>query len=121
MELNDKDTPQSQPGWEREEQVLLVVEYFKCKGDRYLIAKSDAFLSDFLRLRAVALGREIGEKYRNVYGVQAQRENLKHFDPENPNEVTGHESRWMRKIVNEYLKNPMEIIYEAYEILKKYR
>lgn len=81
MEQIKKETPQSQPKWEREEQVLLVVEYFANKDDQYLIAKSDIFLSNFLRFRALSLGREIGEKFRNVYGIQSQRENLSHCDP----------------------------------------
>ena len=121
MDSSKKDTPQSQPKWEREEQVLLVVEYFACKDDRYLIAKSDVFLSEFLRLRAIKLGREIGDKFRNVYGIQSQRENLRHCDSSNESELTGHESVWMQKIINEYLSDPQSMIYEAYEILKKYR
>ena len=121
MDTIKKDTPQSQPKWEREEQVLLVVEYFACKNDRYLMAKSDAFLSEFLRFRAVTLGREIGDRFRNVYGIQSQRENLRHCDPSIESELSGHESVWMQKIINEYLANPEEMIMEAYEILKKYR
>ena len=120
MEKGKKETPQAQPKWEREEQVLLVVEYFASKDDRLLIAKSDVFLSEFLRMRAQKLGRVVGEKYRNVCGIQSQRENLSHFDPDNKGEKTGHESIWMEKIVTEYLGKTTEILAEAYEILKKY-
>lgn len=38
MDAEVKDKPQTQPKWEREEQVLLVVEYFKNKDDRLLTA-----------------------------------------------------------------------------------
>ncbi len=121
MDSKKAESAQSQPRWEREEQVLLVVEYFACKEDRYLVAKSDVFLSEFLRFRAKTLGRNIGEKFRNVHGIQSQRENIRHCDPSNKSELTGHESVWMQKIVNEYLKDPKSLIFEAYEITKKYR
>lgn len=113
--------PQSQPRWEREEQVLLVVEYFSCNEDKLLIAKSCLFLSEFLRKRAELLGYEISEKYRNEYGIKKQMENLSHCNPQTGSNINGHESAWMYKIINEYLTDPQAIIYEAYEILKKYR
>lgn len=121
MDSVEKETPQSQPGWEREEQVLLVVEYFANKGDSCSIAKSNVFLSEFLRFRATFLGRSIGEKFRNIYGIQSQRENLSHCDASSESELSGHESVWMHRIMNEYKKNPQSLILEAYEILKKYR
>ena len=121
MDRKKMETAQSQPRWEREEQVLLVVEYFACKEDKNLASKSDVFLSEFLRFRAKALGRDIGDKFRNVYGIRSQRENIRHCDPSNKTELTGHESVWMQKIVNEYLKDPQGLILEAYEIVKKYR
>lgn len=115
-----KNTPQAQPKWSREEQVLLVVEYFANKDDKLQIARSDAFLSEFLRKRAEILGKEISEKFRNEWGIHSQRENLSHFTQCDESLVTGHESAWMRKIVEEYLNNPAEMIQEAYEVLKKY-
>lgn len=116
-----KDSPRSQTRWEREEQVLLVVEYFSYKNDPYLAVQSDVFLSEFLKHRASCLGLEFGEKFRNVHGIQSQRENMSHCDPESDHGLSGHESVWMYKIVNEYLLNPQEMVFETYEIIKKYR
>lgn len=120
MEKAEKDTPQAQPRWEREEQILLVVEYFLNKEDRLYEARSDVFLSEFLKMRAKKLGYEVGEKYRNVWGIQSQRENLRHFDPCFKGKKTGHESVWMEKIMTEYLLNPYQFMVEAYQIIKKY-
>ena len=119
-EINKKDLAQSQQRWDREEQVLLVVEFFNSKYDELSVAKSDVFLSSFLRKRAQMLGYEIGDKYRNEWGVHSQRENLSHFDPEGKCKITGHESVWMEKIVKEYLNDSEKIILEAYDVLKKY-
>lgn len=60
------------------------------------------------------------KKYRNIRGIQTQRENLSHFDPEYNGRLTGHESKWMESIMSEYLQNPDLIKREAYEMLKKY-
>lgn len=120
MAKEEKDTPQAQPRWEREEQILLVVEYFLNKEDRLYEARSDVFLSEFLKMRAKKLGYEVGEKYRNLWGIQSQRENLRHFDPDSKSKVTGHESIWMEKVVREYLNDPQGCMIEAYEIIKKY-
>ena len=116
-----KVKPQSQPRWEREEQVLLVVEYFSCKDDNHLMAKSCLFLSEFLRVRAKKLGKDISPNYRNLYGIEKQMQNLAHCNPQTESKANGHESAWMYKIVNEYLADPQKILYEAYEIIKKYR
>lgn len=113
-----KDKPQSQPRWDREEQVLLVVEYFSSKDDKYLMAKSCLFLSEFLRSRAKKQGHEISEKYRNQYGIEKQMQNLSHCVPQAGLKINGHESAWMYKIVNEYLTEPQVLVHEAYEILK---
>lgn len=111
---------QSQPRWEHEEQALLVVEYFLYKNSEIEIEKSNEFISKLLRLRGMKLGIGVGEKYRNIRGIQTQRENLSHFDPEYNGRLTGHESKWMESIMSEYLQNPDLIKREAYEMLKKY-
>lgn len=111
---------QSQPGWDHEEQALLVVEYFLYKNSKSGIEKSNEFISKLLRLRGEKLGICVGEKYRNIRGIQTQRENLSHFDPEYKGTLTGHESKWMEAIMVEYLQNPDLIKREAYEMLKKY-
>lgn len=111
---------QLQPGWDHEEQALLVVEYFLYKNSKSGIEKSNEFISKLLRLRGEKLGLCVGEKYRNIRGIQIQRENLSHFDPEYKGQLTGHESKWMEAIMTEYLQNPEMIKHEAYEMLKKY-
>ena len=115
-----KDTPQSQPCWDREEQVLLVVEYYTNKDDAERLKQSCIFLSNVLRKRAEILGIDIGEKYRNKNGVERQMENLRHCDPANDVGMNGHESKWMTDIINEYNDNPNKILAEAYRILRKY-
>ncbi len=117
---NKQDLSQNQPRWEREEQVLLVVEYFSSKGNQEALDKSCSLISNVLRRRAKALGLDITEKYRNVNGIQRQMENLKHFDIDNSKEINGHESSWMLKIMNEYIKDPLGLTTEAYEVMKKY-
>lgn len=117
---NKQDLPQNQPRWEREEQVLLVVEYFSSKGNQEALDKSCSLISNVLRQRGKALGLDITEKYRNVNGIQRQMENLKHFDTDNSKEINGHESSWMLKIMNEYIKDPLGLTTEAYEVMKKY-
>lgn len=114
------EKPQSQPGWDREEQVLLIVEYFLYKKSPQDIKKSDVFVSELLRKRGKRLGYHVGEKYRNIRGIQAQKENLSHFDPDYKGQITGHESKWMKEMMNEYLTNSDVIKQEAYEMIKKY-
>lgn len=111
---------QTQPEWDHEEQALLVVEYFLYKNSYAEIEKSNEFISRLLRIRGKRLGINIGEKYRNIRGIQAQRENLSHLDPEYKGKLTGHESKWMKAIMNEYLQNPDLIKLEVYEMLKQY-
>lgn len=114
------DKPQNQPGWEHEEMALLVVEYFYYKNSPSGIKKSNQFISDLLRKRGAKLGINVGEKYRNLHGIESQRINLSHFDPESNIPPTGHESKWMKDIMEEYLANPEVIRREAYEMIKKY-
>ena len=116
----NKEKAQSQPEWDREEQVLLANEYFLYKNNVSGIQESNEFISKFLRKRGEKLGVCVGEKYRNITGIQSQRENLSHFDPDHKGDLTGHESKWMKKIMMEYLKDPERIKREAYETLKKY-
>ncbi len=121
MEIQEKrERPQSQPEWEREEQVLLVVEYFLCGNKTDELNASNRFISELLRRRGKQLGKHVGEKYRNVRGIQAQRENLSHFDPLSDKIITGHESKWMREIIKEYVANPELIRMEAYKMIKRY-
>ncbi len=104
-----KEKAQSQPEWDREEQVLLANEYFLRKNNELEIKKSNEFISKFLRMRGDKLGVHVGETYRNIEGIQRQRENLRHFDPDYKGDLTGHESTWMKKIMMEYLENPDKI------------
>lgn len=116
-----EEKPQTQPRWAYEEQVLLVAEYFKYKNSSDAeIEKSNQFVSDVLRKRGEKLGLCIGDKFRNARGIQLQRENLSHFDPEYTGDITGHESKWMREIIEEYMKNPEEVKREAYNVVQKY-
>jgi hypothetical protein len=114
------DRPQAQPAWEHEEMALLVVEYFYYKDSKAETEKSNRFISEILRRRGKKLGIVVGEKYRNYKGIESQRNNLSHFDPEYTGELTGHESKWMKEIVQEYIDNPESIQREAYELIKKY-
>lgn len=114
------ETAQGQPEWDHEEMALLIVEYFYYKNSASGIKKSNQFVSAILRKRGKRLGIKVGEKYRNLRGIECQRENLSHFDPESNIAPTGHESRWMIDIMDEYLKNPEAIKREAYELIKKY-
>ena len=96
------------------------LQYFLYKNSYAEIEKSNEFISRLLRIRGKRLGINIGEKYRNIRGIQAQRENLSHLDPEYKGKLTGHESKWMKAIMNEYLQNPDLIKLEVYEMLKQY-
>ena len=117
---SNMDKAQSQPGWDHEEQALLVVEYFLYKNSKADTEKSNEFICKLLRLRGKKLGIYVGEKYRNIRGIQTQCENLSHFDPDYKGNLTGHESKWMGLIMAEYLQYPDMIKREAYEMLKKY-
>lgn len=119
-EDNNIEKPQAQPEWEHEEMALLVVEYFYYKNSKDEIEKSNRFISTILRRRGSKLGVNMGEMYRNYKGIESQRNNLSHFDPEYQGKITGHESSWMKSIVQEYIDNPDAIHKEAYELIKKY-
>lgn len=123
--LVDKGTrAKKQPKWEREEVVLLVTEYFRTRDlPRSEKEKSITFLNKFLRARAVFLGLDIDDTYRNVKGIEMKFGNIQSLDKDKIEEGRvglRAVSRLDREIVMEYYENENKIVVESYMVLMKY-
>ena len=112
------------PKWEREEVVLLVVEYFRTRDlSRQEVLKSIAFLSRFLKRRAVLLGNEVNETFRNETGIEMKFGNIKSLDKkyvEAGGKGLKASSKLDRLVVEEYCENADRVKGEAYEVLMRY-
>ena len=125
-EKKEKESkPQNQRGWEREEMVLLVAEYFRTRDlEPKKKKRSIKMISKVLRNRAIMKGEIISDTFRNENGIQMQTACLIKYDPElmRTKEKYGLSggSKLMVQIVKEYIGNSDKIKAEAYETLTKY-
>lgn len=116
--MSDKNTERK---WDREEVVILVVEYFKTKklsADE--ISKKHQKISDFLRRREEILtGVPVSEIFRNYAGIHMQSGRIRCLDPDT--HYSGMQGTKLQKeIVQEYLTDPAALIAEADRIYEKY-
>lgn len=116
--MSDKN---AQRKWDREEVVILVVEYFRTKNlSSDEIDKTHQSISDFLRRREEILtGLPAPDIFRNYAGIHMQSGRICCLDPET--HYSGMQgTKLQKKIVQEYLRNPQEVIVEAEQIYEKY-
>ena len=107
--------------WDREEVVILVVEYFKTKHlPAAEINATHQRISDFLRRREeIITGSPVSEIFRNYAGIHMQYGRIRCLDPDTP--YSGMQgTKLQAEIVKEYLANPVIIIREADQIYGKY-
>lgn len=112
---------QSDHKWDREEVVILVVEYFRSKDlSREEIIKSRQRVSFFLRKREeIRTGKTTSETFRNFAGITMQSGRINSLDPESRN-FGMKATKLQTEIVQEYLHNPRKICDEADEIYRSY-
>lgn len=107
--------------WEREEVVILVVEYFRTKGfpsqERTSVYQE---ISDFLRHREeISTGAPVSDTFRNYAGIYMQSGRIRCLDPDTA--YCGMQGTKLQKeIVQEYLLDPQKLIAEAAGIYQKY-
>lgn len=116
--MSDKNTERK---WDREEAVILVVEYFRTKhlsSDE--INSTHQNISDFLRRREEILtGVEVSDIFRNYAGIHMQSGRIRCLDPET--HYSGMQGTKLQKeIVQEYLSDPQALIEEAERVYEKY-
>lgn len=107
--------------WDREEVVILVVEYFRTKNlSTDEINQTHQEISDFLRQREEILtGVPVSDIFRNYAGIHMQSGRIRCLDPET--HYSGMRGTKLQKeIVQEYLKDPAALITEADRIYDKY-
>lgn len=112
----------AQKKWDREEVIILVVEYFRTKGlSADDIEKTHQSISKFLRKREEILtGSPVPDIFRNYAGIQMQSGRIRCLDPET--HYSGMQGTKLQKeVVQEYLRNPKEVTAEAERIYEKYR
>lgn len=120
---NNLNIPQNQSKWEREEVVLLVVEYFRTRylpGEERM--RSIELISKVLRKRAEIQRKDISPIYRNINGIKMQFACIQSLDQEKIElgHVGLNASTLQRQITEEYLKDPEKIQAEAYLVLNRY-
>lgn len=111
----------SERRWDREEVVILVVEYFRTKNlSSDEISKARQKISDFLRRREEVLtGVPVSDIFRNYAGIRMQSGRICCLDSET--HYSGMQGTKLQKeIVQEYLMNPAAIIAEADRIYDEY-
>lgn len=116
--MSDKNTERK---WDREEVVILVVEYFRTKNlSADEISEMHQKISDFLRQREEILtGVPVLDIFRNYAGIHMQSGRSRCLDPET--HYSGMQGTKLQKeIVQEYLTDPTAIIAEADRIYDKY-
>lgn len=107
--------------WDREEVVILVVEYFRTKNlSTDEINQTHQEISDFLRQREeILIGVPVSDIFRNYAGIHMQSGRIRCLDPET--HYSGMQGTKLQKeIVQEYLKDPAALITEADRIYDKY-
>lgn len=120
----DKIKTKKQPKWEREEVVLLVVEYFRTRDlSRTERIKSIGFISNLLRARATTLGMDIDETYRNEKGIEMKFGNIQSMDKKAVEEgkvgLTSA-SKLDVQVVREYYEDADMVVSEAYRVVMRY-
>ncbi|MDE6640257.1 MAG: class I SAM-dependent methyltransferase [Acetatifactor sp.] len=116
--MSDKRTERK---WDREEVVILVVEYFRTKNlSSEEIQKTHQGISEFLRNREEMLtGVPVSDIFRNYAGIHMQSSRIRCLDSET--QYSGMQGTKLQKeIVQEYLNNPDKITAEAEQIYEKY-
>lgn len=111
----------AQRKWDREEVVILVVEYFRTKKlSTDDIEKTHQSISGFLRRREEILtGSPVSDIFRDYAGIHMQSGRIRCLDPET--HYSGMQGTKLQKeVVQEYLRNPREITAEAERIYEKY-
>jgi len=107
--------------WEREEVVILVVEYFKSKGlSTDIVDESYREISNFLRKRRELItGCPVDDIFRNYAGIRMQASRIRCLDPET--HYSGMQgTKLQQEVVNQYIENPEKLIKEAEDIYRKY-
>lgn len=107
--------------WDREEVVILVVEYFRLKNlSAEEVKKGHQWISFFLRKREeIRTGEKVSETFRNYAGIKLQSGRVNCLDPETSNSgMIG--TKLQKEIVQEYLNNPQKLCDEADGIYLKY-
>lgn len=115
------DEKKSQKKWEREEVVILVVEYFRTKNlSNKEIVDTQKRISEFLRKREIIISNQpISDVFRDYAGIHMQTGRIRCLDPDNT--YSGMQATKLQKeVVKEYLKNPKALIAEAEYIYEKY-
>lgn len=115
-------TKSMQKKWEREEVVILVVEYFRSKNlSAAKIFESQQKVSEFLRRREeIRTGCSVDDTFRNLAGVRMQSGRIRCLDPDT--KYAGMQGTKLQKeIVNEYLAHPRRMLAEANKIYDKYQ
>ena len=116
------ENAQHQRKWEREEVVILVVEYFKTKKlSREEISANQQKISEFLKhIEELVTGSNVPEIFRNYAGIHMQSARIQSIDPNE--KYNGMQATKLQKeIVAEYLENPDNLIFEAKNIYDKYK
>ena len=119
--METKDNSRDQRRWVREEVCLLVAEYFRTKSmTKEEIERSHEFVSKVLRSREKSItGKPISDTFRNVNGITLQSARIKCLDPDTP--YSGMQGTKLQKeVVQEYLRNPIAIKAEAYDLIQRY-
>lgn len=109
------------PKWDREEVVLLIVEYFRTKNLSVSdILQSQEMISKVLKKRYEKItGIKPDELFRNLNGIILQSGRIRCLDPDT--EYTGMiPTRLQRQVYKEYVDNPSKLISEAYSIITRY-
>ena len=107
--------------WDREEVVILVVEYFWTKNlSPEAISEVQHKVSDFLRKwEKLLTGDSVSDTFRDYSGIRIQSGRIRCLDPET--KYSGMQGTKLQKeIVQEYLSDPQKLKEEADSIYKKY-
>ena len=110
------------PTWDREEVVLLVTLFFLLKNnmaDKEKVNNTLSQLSSFLNKRAVLLGNNVDETFRNYTGVNMKFSNI-YYIVSNGKKGLSSFSSLDKEVVEEYMSDSTKIEKEAAMICKKY-
>ena len=97
--------------WDREEVIILVVEYFKTKNlSSDEIEKRQHEVSEFLKHREEILtGASVADVFRNYAGIHMQSGRIRCLDPDT--HYSGMQGTKLQKeVVQEYLENPKTVM-----------
>lgn len=109
------------PKWDREEVVLLIVEYFRTKNLSVSdILQSQEMISKVLKKRYERItGIKPDDLFRNLNGIILQSGRIRCLDPDT--EYTGMiPTKLQRQVYKEYVDNPSKLIAEAYNMVVRY-